>query len=228
MCYQQKKKKQERDKEKERGAKICLRLWLAFIDWNKNERAYWTGLINKFLFKLKVNPFILILNSSYKKLLFPWKKKGKIVLFYLFYWNNINICICPHGRYRSIFSDYSKYGRTFKRLSANGHLLTFQIPFCDLNPGRIICRNIRKPFRELMEMCRCACSVAHSCLTVWDPMDCSLPGSSVHEILSRYEYWDGLPFLPPGDLPDPEVKSVSPEAPALDSRFLTTKPIGKP
>ena len=28
--------------------------------------------------------------------------------------------------------------------------------------------------------CMCACSVAQWCLTLWDPMDCSLPGSSVH------------------------------------------------
>ena len=37
---------------------------------------------------------------------------------------------------------------------------------------------------------------------------------------SRQEYWDGLPFLPPGDLPDPGIKSASPGAPALDSRFF--------
>ena len=30
--------------------------------------------------------------------------------------------------------------------------------------------------------CMHACSVAQSCLTLCDPMDCSLPGSSVHEI----------------------------------------------
>ena len=35
--------------------------------------------------------------------------------------------------------------------------------------------------------------VAQSCLTVCDPMDCSLPGSSVHGI-SRQEYWSGLPL----------------------------------
>ena len=29
----------------------------------------------------------------------------------------------------------------------------------------------------------CVCSVAQSCLTLCDPMDCSLPGSSVHGIL---------------------------------------------
>ena len=35
--------------------------------------------------------------------------------------------------------------------------------------------------------------VAQSCLTLFDPMDCSLPGSSVHGI-SRQEYWSGLPL----------------------------------
>ena len=28
---------------------------------------------------------------------------------------------------------------------------------------------------------------------------------------SRQEYWSGLPCPPPGDLPDPGIKSVSPE-----------------
>ena len=34
------------------------------------------------------------------------------------------------------------------------------------------------------------------------------PGSSVHGI-SRREYWSGLPFPPPRDLPDPGIKSAS-------------------
>ena len=32
-------------------------------------------------------------------------------------------------------------------------------------------------------MCACACSVDSMCPTLCDPMDCSLLGSSVHEIL---------------------------------------------
>ena len=36
-----------------------------------------------------------------------------------------------------------------------------------------------------------------SCTTVWDPIDCSLPGSSVHGI-SRQEYRIGLSFPTPG------------------------------
>ena len=39
---------------------------------------------------------------------------------------------------------------------------------------------------------------------------------------SRQEYWNGLPFPPPGDLPDPGTESVSPKFPALTGRLLTT------
>ena len=41
-------------------------------------------------------------------------------------------------------------------------------------------------------------------------MDCSLPRSSVHEILHA-EYWSGLLFPSPGDLPDSGIKARSPE-----------------
>ena len=40
--------------------------------------------------------------------------------------------------------------------------------------------------------------VAQSCPTLRDPMDCSLPGSSIHGI-SRQEYWSRLPFPSPGN-----------------------------
>ena len=38
--------------------------------------------------------------------------------------------------------------------------------------------------------------VAQSCLTLSDPMDCSLPGSSVHGILqARVLEWDAIDLL---------------------------------
>ena len=43
--------------------------------------------------------------------------------------------------------------------------------------------------------------------------------------LSRQEYWSGLPFPPPGDLPYPGVEPMSP---ALAGGFFTTEPPGKP
>ena len=40
----------------------------------------------------------------------------------------------------------------------------------------------------------------------------------------RQEYWSGLPFPPPGDLPDPWNEQTSA---ALAGGFLTTEPPGK-
>ena len=41
---------------------------------------------------------------------------------------------------------------------------------------------------------------------------------------SRQEYWSGLPFPSPGDLPDSRIK---PTSPALAGGFFTTEPPGK-
>ena len=42
---------------------------------------------------------------------------------------------------------------------------------------------------------------------------------------SRQEYWSGLPFPSPGDLPDP---GIEPRSPALEADALTSEPPGKP
>ena len=42
---------------------------------------------------------------------------------------------------------------------------------------------------------------------------------------SRQEYWNGLPFPSPGDLPDPGIESGSP---AFQADTLTSEPPGKP
>ena len=54
---------------------------------------------------------------------------------------------------------------------------------------------------EVCAVCVQACLLA-SVMSDSDPMDWSLPGSSVHGILQQ-EYWSGLPYPSPGDLPDP-------------------------
>ena len=48
---------------------------------------------------------------------------------------------------------------------------------------------------------------------------------------SRQEYWTGLPFPPPEDLPDPGIKLTFHAclvSPALAGEFFTTSPPGKP
>ena len=42
---------------------------------------------------------------------------------------------------------------------------------------------------------------------------------------SRKEYWSGLPFSSPGDLPDP---GIEPRSPALQANSLLYEPPGKP
>ena len=52
-----------------------------------------------------------------------------------------------------------------------------------------------------------------------DPLDCSLPGSSVHGILQA-RVLSGLPFPSPEDLPDPGIK---PGSPTLQADALPTE-----
>ena len=76
-----------------------------------------------------------------------------------------------------------------------------------------------KNTQEVYKVDVCAHSVAQSCPTLCDLMDCSPPGSSVHGF-PRQEYSNGLVFPPPGDLPNPGIK---PTSPALADRFFTAE-----
>ena len=66
------------------------------------------------------------------------------------------------------------------------------------------------------------CSIlSQLCLILCDPMDGRPPGSSVHRI-SQARIQCGLPFPPPGSLPNPKIKHRSPASPELASGFFTT------
>ena len=70
-----------------------------------------------------------------------------------------------------------------------------------------------------------ACVHALSRPALCNPKDRSLPGSFLHGF-SLQEYWSGLPFPPPADLPDSGIKPVSPASPALIS--LPMSHLGSP
>ena len=73
----------------------------------------------------------------------------------------------------------------------------------------------------MLSFCHC-CSVAESCLTLCDPMDCS-PPDSVHGISqARILEWVAISFS--RDLPNPGTELMYP---ALAGGFFTTKPPGK-
>ena len=44
---------------------------------------------------------------------------------------------------------------------------------------------------------------------------------------SKQEYWSGLPFPTPGDLPNPGMEPASLVSPVLAGGFFTTMPPGK-
>ena len=69
-----------------------------------------------------------------------------------------------------------------------------------------------------------SCSALFDSATPWNAA-CQAPLSMG---FSRQEYWSGLPFPPPGDLPNPEIELTSSAPPALAGRFFTTEPHGKP
>ena len=58
-------------------------------------------------------------------------------------------------------------------------------------------------------------------------MDCNLPNGQAPLSMGfvRQEYWSGLPFPSPGDLPNPGIK---PASPALEGGFFTTEPPRNP
>ena len=72
----------------------------------------------------------------------------------------------------------------------------------------------------------CPQSLSH----IWS---CVPPWTVAHQAplsmgLSQQQYWSGLLFSPPGDLPDPGIKPTSPMSSALADGFFYPEPSGKP
>ena len=72
-------------------------------------------------------------------------------------------------------------------------------------------------------VCVCTLSVDHSCPALWEPMDCSPLGFSVHGISQeRMLEWVAISF--PGDLPGSEIETALLVSLALGGRFATPPP----
>ena len=120
----------------------------------------------------------------------------------------------------------------------NLHLLISIIPlfpissmkFSWLKAGKALhLMNFYKEFLSLTQWhCfaarHCCCLVIKLCLTLVTPwtVACQAPLSMA---FPRQEYWCGLPFPSPVDLPNPGIK---PASPALVGRCFTIEPPGKP
>ena len=63
--------------------------------------------------------------------------------------------------------------------------------------------------------------------------DSATPWTAAHQAppsmgFPRQEYWSGLPFPSPWNLPNPAVELLALSSPSLGGRFFTTEPLGKP
>ena len=76
----------------------------------------------------------------------------------------------------------------------------------------------------LISLVSVLCLVAQLCPTLGDPMDYSVPGSSVYEDSPGKEYWGGLPCPLPGDLPNP---GIEPRSPSMQVDALLSEPLEK-
>ena len=77
---------------------------------------------------------------------------------------------------------------------------------------------------NLLLTCLCVCSVA--------PGSFETPWTVAHQSplsmgFSQWEYWSGLPFPSPEDLPDLGIKLTSSASPAMAGRFFTSEPEGR-
>ena len=68
-------------------------------------------------------------------------------------------------------------------------------------------------------VCVCVCALSHVQLFA-TPWTIALQAPLSMQFC-RQEYWSGLPLPSPGDLPDPEMKAVSPVSPALAGGFIS-------
>ena len=73
-------------------------------------------------------------------------------------------------------------------------------------------------------VCVCAHAQSHQTQAPWTVAHQAPPSIE----FSGQECWSELPFPPPGALPDPGIKPISPASPRLAGRFFTTAPPGMP
>ena len=86
------------------------------------------------------------------------------------------------------------------------------------------------PFNHFKALCMHVCVLSRCSrvqlfVTLWT-VACQAPPLSMG--FSRQEYWSGLSCPPPEDLPHPQIKPMSPAAPALQADSLPLSHQGNP
>ena len=124
-------------------------------------------------------------------------------------WTELKPYVILDSREVSICSRCPAWSRTGQNHSFQGNLRTFLTDGLDSNMWG--CKA-----KYYMYVCTFSC--AQLFVTLWTvayqaPLSVELPWQ---------EYWSGLPFLSPEDLPNPGIKPISLASPALAGRFFTS------
>ena len=81
---------------------------------------------------------------------------------------------------------------------------------------------------SVCSLCTCTCAQSlQSCPTLYNSMDCTCQ-VPVSMVFSKQDYWSGMLFPSPRDLPDPRIKSIFSASPALQADSLPIQPPRKP
>ena len=121
--------------------------------------------------------------------------------------------------------------------SPEGHILTDSTYMRNLQQSnseagsRMVVAETRERGKWGTAVCVCVCVCVRTrtlsyvllFVTPWT-VDCQAPLSME---FYRQEHWSGLPFPPPGDLPNLGIEPMSLVSPALAGGFFTTSPTGK-
>ena len=136
----------------------------------------------------------------------------------------IEVCGLSFHFYSSFFSQFQVYSKVIQLyIYVYIYLFLFQI----LCPYRLSSTVLYSKSLLVIDFIY-VCVYAQSCQTLFDPMDCSLPGSSVHGIYQTRILEQVAIFFSRGNLPDSGIKPTSLVFPALAGRFFTTAAPGKP
>ena len=82
----------------------------------------------------------------------------------------------------------------------------------------------KKSFKKSLPLMSSACAQSGSYVWLFATPQIVARQAPLSMGFSRQEYWNGLPFPPPGHLPNPEVKPGSP----VSQDSLPSEPAGKP
>ena len=107
----------------------------------------------------------------------------------------------------------------YQNVIKTSHTENMYGPISLINMNIKILKNISKSNSIVRQEDHTPCEwseITQLCLTLCDPMDCSLPGSSINGIFQATTL-EWLLFPSPGDLPDPGIKLRSP---ILQADFL--------